>query len=78
MRAKFGSSSGLSSSSGGVMQGIGSDSSYCPSDKNTGFGISTDDISAQVSGAFSYLSSAIESGAKVRINGKVPSTRDFG
>lgn len=65
MRLKFGSSSGLSStSSKGGMQGIGSDSSYQPAGEA---GLSSQDITAQVSGAFSYLSTAIGAGTKVSI-----------
>jgi hypothetical protein len=65
MKQKFGGSSGLSSGSGGGgMQGIGSDSSYRPASQS-GIGLSTQDISAQMSGAFSYLSSALETGTKV-------------
>lgn len=63
VRLKFGGSSGLSSGSGGRMQGIGSDSSYRP-DSGSGIGISAQDITAQMSGALSFFSSALESGTK--------------
>jgi hypothetical protein len=43
------------------MQGIGSDSSYQPG----GVGLSSQDLSSQMSGAFSYLTTAIDSGSKV-------------
>ena len=65
MKHKFGNSFGLSSAGGGRMQGMGSDSNYRPAGDSQGMGLSAEDLSAQMSGAFSYLSAAIESGTKV-------------
>jgi len=63
MKKKFGSSSGLSSDrgGGGSMQGLGSDSSYRPAGESSIGG----DITAQMSGAFSFLSTALETSSKV-------------